>query len=619
MALPKSSTKFLLYNQTWPTTADPISIEQHMIRHGGEWSIKTGSKKGEKAGNGLFFHFKRFQQLLWPSKVWHKWNELQLECYLAYRTLGVIGPASSGKTNSAATDVLADYYCWSDCTTVLCCSTTRDRLEDRVWGEIKKYHRLAKEVRIWLPGNLIEGKQRIVTDARSIAIEGRDFRNGLMGVPCKKGGDYVGIGDFAGIKNKRVRLVADELSLLPRIFVDAISNLDKNPDFKAIGLGNPKETTDALGIFCEPSAKIGGWESGIDQTPGTKKWETRRTQGICIQLPGSDSPNLDGKLGIPLITQEQIDRDISFYGKDSLWFSMMDEGRMPRGQGSRRVLTRQMCIKFRAIEDPNWKNHQRTKIAFLDAAYKGVGGDRCVYGELEFGEEAEADLAAAMVTSIISQKAPAQIRRQIIALLELTVIPINASNKEEAEDQIVAFVMNRCDASKISPENFFFDSGMRTGLVSAFARIWSPYVNSVDCGGSASETPVSEQITVLCKEYYSKFITELWFSVRLAVEAGQFRGLTEDVIMEFAAREWKIVGRNKIEVETKEEMKLKTGRSPDLADAVAVGLHGAKKRGFVIARLASKAASGAHGTGWAEEMRRKTDELRARQSLNYAA
>ncbi len=617
MAPPKSANYVYLYNLKWPATTTPLAIEHHMVQKGGEWTIKAGAKAGEKAGNGLLFHFKRFQELLWPFKVWHKWNTLQTECFIKYRTIGVIGPASSGKTNSAATDVLADYYCFSDCTTVLCCSTTRDRLEDRVWGEIKKYHRAAKNSSLWIPGHLIEGKQRIVTDSRAEATEGRDFRNGMMGVPCKKGGDYVGIGDFAGIKNKRVRLIADELSLLPRIFVDAISNLDKNPDFKAIGLGNPKDVTDALGIMCEPSAEMGGWDGGIDQTPGTKTWPTRRKEGICIQLPGSDSPNLDGKLGIPLITQEQIDRDISFYGKDSLWFSMMDEGRMPRGQGSRRVLTRQMCLKFGAMNEPMWHSPKRTKIAFLDAAYKGVGGDRCVYGELEFGEEVDLDNTAHIVSSIISQSPSPSRKRQIIALLETTVIPINAQNKDEAEDQIANFVKSRCESSNIPPENFFFDSGMRTGLVTALARLWSPHINSVDCGGSPTETSVSEQITQTCKDYYSKFITELWFSVRLTVESAQWRGLTEDVINEFSQREWKVVGKNKIEVETKEEMKLKTGRSPDLADAVAVGLHGAKQRGFVIARISAKVTASS-GQDWKKEMERRAATLRSSKSLNYS-
>ncbi len=414
-----------------------------------------------------------------------------------------------------------------------------------------------------------------------------------------------------------MRLIGDEIHLLPRVWVDAVSNLDKNPDFKAVGLGNPKETTDALGVFCEPSAQMGGWDSGIDQTPGTKTWPTRRTNGICVQLPGSDSPNLDGKLGIPLITQEQIDRDVSFYGKDSVWYWMMDEGRMPRGQGSRRVLTRQMCHKFRAMEEPVWQNSNRTPIAFLDAAYRGVGGDRCVFGVLLFGEEAGGPVELS-TGNLVSQTPPSIAGRKILALLETMVVPIVGGINDQPEDQIVAFVMNQCTSRNIPAENFYFDSGMRTSLVSAFSRIWTPNVNSVDCGGKASERRVSGDIAVLCKDYYSKFITELWFNVRLTVEAGQFRGMTEDVMMEFAAREWTMVGANKIEVEPKWAMKEKTGRSPDLADAVAVGVHGAIQRGFVIARLQSEHRRPANDE-WKRKLRERAEALRESKQLNYAA
>src|SRR5262249_20858784 len=254
-------------------------------------------------------------------------------------------------------------------TMAICCSTTKEMLENRIWGQMKSLFRVAKQAHPWLAGNLIEGRQRIVTDGKDADNDyGRDFTCGVLGVPCRQGDSYIGLGAFAGLKAGRFRLFGDELQLLPPVWVHSIANLDKNPDFKAVGMGNPKDTTDALGIFCEPHVSLGGWESGIDQEPGMKVWKTRREKGSCIQFPGSDSHNLNGKLGIPLISQEHIDRNISFYGKDSLWFWMMDEGRMPGGQGTRRVLTRQICEKNHALDIPTWRDGYRTWIAFLDAA-----------------------------------------------------------------------------------------------------------------------------------------------------------------------------------------------------------------------------------------------------------
>jgi hypothetical protein len=513
---------------------------------------------------------------------------------------------------------LADYFCYPECTTIICCSTTKERLEDRIFGEFKKYFKLAKQRCNWLPGHLIEGRQRIVTDSRAEASEGRDFRNGVIGVPClKSSGSHVGLSSFIGIKNKRVRLLADELSLLPRSFVDAISNLDKNPSFKCIGLGNPKDTTDALGVLAEPAAHLGGWEGGIDQSPETKTWEIRRADGVCLQLPGMDSPNLDGKLGIPLITQEQIDRDIAFYGTDSTWFTMFNAGQMPRGQGSRRVITRQMCQKFHALDDPVWKDSNRILIGFLDAAYRGTGGDRCIFGWLQYGIEALPLDGAVHVSNLISQTQPSSVERQILHLAELAVVPI-INNDELPEDQIVSFVKARCEEKSIAPENFFFDAGMRTSLVSAFSRRWSANVQSIDFGGRPSERKVSADIDVLCKDYYSKFVTELWFNVRHVIEAGQFRGMTEDVMMEGCAREWKIVGANKIEVEPKADMKLKTGRSPDLFDGLCCGVYGAIQRGFKIIRLGTRQQK-VQDSRWKRELKEQQAKLWKSKQLNYAA
>jgi hypothetical protein len=576
-------TPLIRYGLKWPAGTPEVDVEMHMIRKGGQWE-----SKGKQFGLGLFEHYKRLEILLF-DKVWHRWNEMQLKNWLEHRTIGVIGPASSGKTHSAATDNLADYYCFPSETTILICSTTKERLEDRIWGEIKKYHRYAKNKWPHLAGNLIEGRLRLVTQSRDEAAEGRDFRSGIIGVPCKRGGDYVGLGDFIGIKNKRVRMVADELQLLPSAFVFSVSNLDKNPDLKVIGLGNPKETTDALGAFCEPHFSLGGWDGGIDQQPETKTWKTRRPDGVCVQLVGTDSPNLDGSLGIPLITQEAINRDIEQYGKDSLQFTMMNMGMMPRGQGSRRVITRQLCAKHGAMDDPTWLNSERIKIAFLDAAYKGVGGDRCVFGELQIGFEPVADSGDQSQTwNVVNQNESNVKKRQVVWLSDMVNVPISVKTEVEPEDQIVNFVREQCERRGIPPENFFFDSGMRTSLVTSFGRIWTPQVNPIDCGGSPTERMVSTQIQKKCKDYYSKFITELWFSVRLVIESGQFRGMKESVMMEGSQREWKMVGRNRIEVEPKSDMKEKTGKSPDLFDALAIGIEGARRRGFVISGYINK-------------------------------
>jgi len=609
------SNKVILYNKTFPASMHPLAREFYMIENGGRWPL---TKYTGFAGNGLFFHYKAAMKIIWPDVVWHKWLDLFLENYLTHRTMAVLGPASSGKTFCAAICALIDYYVFPSATTVIVCSTTKERLEDRVWGEIKRLHKQAVGRFDWLSGHLIEGRQRIITSDYTTSEDGRDFRNGLVGVAAKKGENFVGLGEFAGIKNKRVRLFGDEIHLLPRVFVDAISNLDKNPDFKCVGLGNPKDTTDALGVLAEPAAHLGGWEGGIDQGSGTKQWETRRPKGCALQFPGSDSPNLDGKLGIPLITQEAIDRDIAFYGKDSLWFTMMDEGKMPRGQGSKRVLTRQLCDRNHAKDEPIWANSERTKIAFCDAAYGGVGGDRCIFGELDFGNEMPPLDAGKVASTLVNQPVDTRAKRQIIHLVDHILVPVNNQLPEPPADQIAKFCMDKCKERGIPPENFFFDSGMRTALVLALARLWSPQVMSLDFGGRPTERKVSYELDVLACDYYSKRVTELWWAVRLCVESGQFRGMTEDAMMEFCQREWGMVGANKIEVEPKDKMKLKTGRSPDIADGIACGIEGAIQRGFVIRKLSlGNPDADEKDDRWRRDLREKSGSFWKAGQLQY--
>lgn len=605
-----------LYGLKFNWAADPLVIEMDMCRHGGRWGV-PGSGTHRIVGLGMEYHFKQCIKILWPEIVWHRWSEMQLKLYLSHRIIGQLGPASSGKTFIASACVLMDYYLFPKCTTVLVSSTTRESLEMRVLGEIKKLHRLAKErYPNHVTGYLIEGKQRIVTDERTQAAEGRDFRNGIVGIACKKGQSMQGIEEWVGIKNKRLRMLADEVQFMNPTFVDSIANLSKNTDFKGIFSGNPKDITDALGKICEPAARLGGWDSNIDQNEGTKTWETRWPSGACLQLVGTDSPNLDGKLGIPLITQQQIDDDIAFYGQDSLQFSMMDLGRMPRGQAARRVITRQMCLKFHAMEEPVWKDSQRVKIGFIDAAYRGVGGDRCVFGEIQFGQEAVTPTGEQVASAIISQKPVDDGQHQILTLIETMVVPVSLTFKEQPEDQIVAFVRDQCERRGIIPENVFLDSTGRGSLMSAFGRIWSPQVNGVEFGGPAhAERKVSSEIDVYNKDYYFNMVSALWFNVSYIIQAGQFRGMTEEVMAEGCFREWGYQSK-KIQVEPKDKMKVKSGRSPDLFDALVVGVEGAIRRGFRI-KVQRSVAHKRVDHAWKKQLRERSDNHWHGAELTY--
>ena len=139
---------------------------------------------------------------------------------------------------------------------------------------------------------------------------------------------------------------------------------------------------------------------------------------------------------------------ISSFGPDSDEVHQQCVGNMRTGMLLRRVVTRDLCRQFKAQDDVIWKGRTLTRVYFVDAAY---GGDRCVAGYCEFGEDIEG--------------------KQIFNVKKPKIIPIKVG-KGMAEDQIANYVKEDCDAAGIPPENMGHDATGRGSLGTALARVW---------------------------------------------------------------------------------------------------------------------------------------------------
>jgi hypothetical protein len=406
-----------------------------------------------------------------------------------------------------------------------------------------------------------------------VGDDARDFRDGVIGIAVRVGGSFVGLSNFVGLKNDVVILIADEASLMGRGFLDAVPNLRKNPVFKLIALGNPKDTTDCLGIISEPASEDGGW-SGFEHIEQTRTWRTRAPGGIAIQLCGYDSPNYDYPRGVNpyvgIITPEQIEADLAYYGKDSLQFSMMNLGLYPKDGGTRRVITRTLCEKNFAFEEPVWENNQFVTIAGLDAAYSGVGGDRCVLTIMRYGRDIGGkNVIAYAVPPILVPTGMKRVRE--------------TGGLMTVEELIADFVAEKCKEHGVEPHRFGLDSTGRGTLVSALAQRWSPSVIPVEFGGRPGERIMAlEGDKRMEKDAYGKMVTALWFASRAVVESGQMRALPTEVMEEGTMREWGINRDGKTDVETKDKTKVRMGRSPDLWDSLVVAIEVARRTGFQI-------------------------------------
>jgi hypothetical protein len=268
-----------------------------------------------------------------------------------------------------------------------------------------------------------------------------------------------------------------------------------------------------------------------------------------------------------------------------------------------------MCETAGAFNSAVWAGGTRTKIFAIDA---GFGGDPCECMYIEFGED---------VTG-----------REVIEFSPTIMIPIQVGLKLTPEDQIAHAVKGHCSRLNVPDENVFFDCGMRATLAISLARIMSANVNAVNFGGPATDRPVNEDTfytdpktqerrLVKCVEEYSKFVTELHYSVRELVEAKQARSLPMDVAEEFAMREGRWVpgpiGMRK-ELETKIEFKQRmSGQSPNKSDACSISVEGARRLGFKIKNLKEERGDQKDEEGWLERELQKHRKFVRASELSY--
>jgi hypothetical protein len=338
--------------------------------------------------------------------------------------------------------------------------------------------------------------------------------------------------------------------------------------------------------------------------------------GTCVNLIGTDSPNFDFPEGDPtrfkyLISREKIADTLSFFPRDSFEFYSQCVGAMKIGSLARRVLTRRMCEENSAQDtEVVWESAGRTKVYFVDSGY---GGDRCVGGWAEFGRAVGGKV--------------------ILLLHEPKIIPVTVSSEKEPEQQIAEYIRRECEGLNIPPDNVGHDATGRGSLGTFIARVWSAMTNPIESGGAPTDRPVSLDTYVVdtkesrngvpmrrlksCNEHYVKRVTEFWFSVRYTVQAQQLRGLSSDTMEEFCQREWDRVKGDKIELETKLDMKDRIGRSPDLADWAAGIVEMARRKGFQISKLANEPEQMRTALDWLIELTKKTRDMHKGKQLVY--
>lgn len=596
---------FVKYGMTWADTLDALRVELWMIRQSKEWLALRGRTH--------FDHYKAAQQLMWPDDDHHRWSDQALHSMIDHEISIFMGCGASNKTYSMSRYLLTDWWAFPEETLWLISSTEYRGAELRIWGKVKELFNRAREKFPWLPGYPLESMKAITTqtieDDVDIMKAARSLQRGLIVVPNKKGNVNVGLSPFVGVRVPRLRHAGDEVQMMTSGFLDAYSNWYGNSDFRGVMAGNPLDITDQLCMAAEP---VEGWNS-FEDTGKTQEWKAKFFGAHVIAFDGRDSPNFDypdaeTKPRFPyMIGPKKLKGIETTHGKDSWqWFSQC-VGKPNKGLLLWRVITSAMCDKNFAFNQAVWRDGATTKIFALDPAYGG--GDRCVCGQVEFGMDVDG--------LVILKVHPPEI------------VPIRLTMKEEPEEQIARHVRMRLTELKIPVENAFYDSFGKGTLGFYFAQVFGQSTPiPVDSGSQPTDRPVRFDLYVKeqngqrrlkrCDEHYSKFISEMWFSCAECIQSKQVRELPRNVMEEGCMRIYKIVGGNRHEVEPKDDMKERIGRSPDLFDWFAVAVEGARQRGFQISRIGRGVDDDKPSRfQWFEDLMKRRQSDRAKHQLNY--
>ncbi len=583
---PQKHKELTLYHVHW-NTHDPAIVEAYIYHHGGYVTVN-----GVKIGKGPVYHFNQLIKLLMPWFQFNKWNQIIVDAWPLYDTIAVLGPASSGKTYAAAACAYAEFFAHPQGTSILCSSITLQGLRLRVWGALVDIISRVQQIRPDAPGYIVDSDLRIFPSQPS-ASELKNPKDAIIGLACKIGDEWVGISSFVGLHNERVFGIFDEASLMPRSFWDATANLRKSPKTKFVAIGNPKDPNDALGVIAEPHRDIGGWEAA--PTPNqTCTWKAIGTNAITIQLYGLDGPNF-GPEGVKfpyLITPSQVQEDKLRYGEDSWQFQMMDLGVMPKGVGSRRVITRQLCERGNAFAEPVWHpDSQFQHFIGLDPSFSPEDGDRTALVKITTGIDVHHNPIVAVSDGPI--------------IIQVSASKTDANGKPlTTEDQIAMFVKDYAAQHAIPPSHMGFDSTGHGALAVALAKHWSPLIHAVEFGGKAPDRKATTGQDKTERDLYGKMVSALWFAARNAIAAGQVRNLPTAVFEEGAMREFLITKDGKEDVEPKLATRRRLGKSPDLFDAFAIAIEVARRNGFQIAGPAGQPKP-ILKVNWLEQVRKK--------------
>lgn len=508
-----------------------------------ELSCFRANHTPDKGGLGRYGHFRQAASLMWPKMVWHPWLERQIQSLCDNKYVGWAGCAASGKTYGATLFGMIWWLGAPSSSAVILTSTTAKMIRKRQWSALQDLRLKCPA----FPGHVVDSKTML-------QVRQGDDKHGIFALPVMEGSMSKAAANIQGIHAQRILVIIDEATDTPEAIFEAVTNLEKGcSEFQMLVIGNPNSYFDQHGRFCEPKE---GWKSvGVEDD----EWETRR--GVCLRFDGQKTPNMAAGKGKPiypfLISKGDVDQAREYEGTTSPTYWKYTRGFWSPEGVSKNVISETMCVKFNTQQKIVFTSRVTT-IAGLDPAF---GGDRCILRFANLGDNQDG--------------------KSVVQFTDIVPILLDASSPEPIAYQISRRVIDECKSRGVEPENLAIDStGNGAGVADVIAVQWAPHFHRVSFASVASDMAASPNDPRPARDAYENKVTELWYSFREWMKADQIRGLDSPTIRELCSRFY-IDEKRKLVVEPKKEMKVRTGESPDLADAACLVIEIARRMGHM--------------------------------------
>lgn len=523
------SQGFERYGRIWPIGTTDVTIELVAFRE--NFSPARG-------GLGKYAHFRKVVEILWPYDKkkfkdgfqWNPWAERIFEAACEHKFLGISGPKSSSKTHCIGIWGLVNWLCDPFNTLVLVTTTSVREARKRMWGVIRERHLQVPG----LPGKIVDSMGKLIME------DAGSDRSSITLIPSAKDKEKEATEKLIGLKNKRVFLLVDEATDVSPAIFEAVHNLDSNPYFQIIALGNFASSYDPFGQFITPKDTWNSVNCEMDDWPISR--------GHCIHLDGEKTPNLDSDDQWPfLLTSKQLRDAKEYQGENSLSYWRFIRS-FPSPIGAEQNIYSEADIrKYEGEPQPKWEGTP-IKVAGFDPSFTN-GGDRSV---LYFGNYGKTDLGLSCV-----------------AFGKAHLLREDSTKANEPRNfQIARQVREMCEKEGVKPEHLAVDAtGAGDPFCDILSELWSPRIFRVKFGEKPSTLPTSAVSPVKANEKFTNRVTELWYVGVEFLRSRQLKGITPDLGRELTARKYSTSSGGKLVVEPKKDMKARMGKSPDLADA----------------------------------------------------